>query len=127
MYKFLMAALLVVSAPSFAMAGGGGGSTKGNGTITARNNSENQVLLVAVNPSDSVLSSTTISQFRSRGGQVANAGSATSFKNVRVGAHIVATLLVPANQTTLTEADRARIVTRTVGVSKGQTTTVEVQ
>lgn len=124
MYKFLMAALLVVVAPSFAMAGGGGGSTKGTGSIRVRNDNANQVLLVAVNPSDSLLSSTTVSQFKSRGGQVANAGSSTTFKNVRVGAHVVSTLLVPANQTQLTEADQARIVTQTVGVSKGQTTTI---
>ncbi len=113
MYKFCLFALLVVAVPSLADANGGG-NTKGVGSITITNNSTN-LLLVAVDPTSSQLSSTSINQFSSRGGRVLNAGASTTFKNVTAGIHSVLRAQTTSSATTLpTPTFTAVTVTRNV-------------
>jgi hypothetical protein len=84
MFKYLFVALLVVAAPQLASANGGGNS-KANATVRVNNKSTSLVALVALNPSDSLKASTSLSQFTSRGGKVINPGGRFDFKNVKAG------------------------------------------
>lgn len=122
MYKYMIAALLVFAAPSLASANGGGNS-KGNGSIRVRNNDSSQVLLVAVDPSSSLLSSTTLSEFTSRGGRTVNPGGSTTFTNVRAGSHRVLTVLTSS---TATSVDPGDAQLRNVSVSRDRTTQISV-
>ncbi len=70
---------------------------KGVGAIQVVNANGALVLLVAVDPSSSLLSATTLDQFQSRGGRVINPGGSTTFRNVTTGNHQVLTAFVPAN------------------------------
>ena len=124
MSKYLVAALLVFAAPSLASANGGG-NTKGNGSIKVTNNTtDSQVLLVAVDPSSSVLSSQTVSQFKNRGGRVVNPGGSTTFGNLKVGNHSIAFLLVDSSDTSLDSESEPSF--RVLSVSKNVTTQVAV-
>lgn len=122
MYKYFLAALLVFAAPSLASANGGGNS-KGRGAIEVRNTSSSQVLLVAVDPSDSLLSSETSSQFTNRGGRIVNPGGRTTFKSVSVGTHELLTILANSSDTSVDPQD-AQL--RNVTVSRNRTTQVSV-
>jgi hypothetical protein len=95
MYKFCLFALLVIAAPALASANGGG-NAKGVGSIQVTNNNGALVLLVAVDPSSSLLNATTLNEFTNRGGRVINPGGSTTFGNLKVGNHQVLTALVPA-------------------------------
>lgn len=86
MYKLCLAALVAFAVPSMAMAGGGNSKTKGS--IEVFNDSDSTVL-VAVDPSDALSSSTTLEEFMERGGRVLDGGERTEFKNLNAGNHDV--------------------------------------
>lgn len=112
MYKYLFAALLVVAAPSFALANGGG-NTKANATVRVNNKSTSLVALVALNPSDSLKASTSLSQFTSRGGKVINPGGRFDFKNVKIGNQQLIFALVPSDATSVDVDDFSSLTVKT--------------
>jgi hypothetical protein len=122
MYKYLFAALLVVAAPSFALANGGG-NTKANATVRVNNKSTSLVALVALNPSDSLKASTSLSQFTSRGGKVINPGGRFDFKNVKIGNQQLIFALVPSDATAVDVDDFS---TLTVKTTSGKRTDVNL-
>ncbi|MGV3483885.1 MAG: hypothetical protein ACO1RT_05665 [Planctomycetaceae bacterium] len=123
MYKYLFAALLVIAAPSMASANGGGNS-KGVGAIQVTNTDSSQVLLVAVDPTSSLLSSETLSQFTSRGGRTVNPGGSTTFKNLKVGNHQIVFLLASSSSGSIDPQADPQF--RLIRVNKNVTTKVQV-
>jgi hypothetical protein len=116
MYKLFFAALLVVSAPSFALAGGGGGHSKSTGSVEFRNESS-QTIGVAVNPSSALLNSQSTDEFLRRGGRFVNPNSSITIGNVRTGnVRVVYSYEESAGQFT----------SRNVDVRRGETAVVTI-
>jgi len=83
MYRYLLAAALIVTAQSAVFAGGG--STKATGSINVKNGSSTMSLLVAVDPSASLSASTNLSEFQARGGKLVEGQGNTTFKSLKAG------------------------------------------
>ncbi len=114
MYKLCLAALLALSVPSLANAGGGGSKELGKIRIT---NNTNNVAYVAVDPSAALLNANQ-NNFTSLGGRILNAGESTEFKNLKDGSHTVigavlptGTVPTPANFDSLTRTTRKGVTT----------------
>ncbi|KAA1261361.1 hypothetical protein LF1_39080 [Rubripirellula obstinata] len=111
MYKLCLAALVAFAFPSMAMAGGGSSKTKGS--IEVFNDSDSTVL-VAVDPSDVLISSTTLEEFMERGGRVLDGGERTEFKNLNAGNHDVVAAFASSSVTA------SSFESATLRVSNGQ-------
>ena len=114
MYRYLLAAALIVTAQSAVFAGGGG-STKSTGSITVFNKDSTRTLLVSVDPSASLSSATMLSEFTARGGKVVNAGGSTTFPGLRIGNRNVFFAFVTASTTSLSAGDFTQQVVRVDG------------
>ncbi len=121
MYRYLFAAALILSVPSAALAGGG--STKATARIRAVNRDSSLTVLVAVDPSSSLSSATTMDQFTDRGGKIINPGGNMTFSNLRAGNRSLVFAFVDSSTTSLSASDFS---SRTVRVTSGRTTTVNL-
>lgn len=89
MLKYCFAALLVIVAPSFALANGGGGHTKNTGTIRIINDDQDEVVGVIINPSDAVLDDLeddpSPENLQELGGKFVNPGQSIRITKVKTG------------------------------------------
>ncbi len=117
MYKFILTALVVLS-PSVALAGGGGGSKGNTGTINVTNGSASDAYVV-LDPSNAMTDflakpNPTAAEFTKLGGKILGEGETFTFKNVKVGKHVIRYAYPTATAV-------GTISTQNVTVAKGKT------